>query len=102
MTGLDRYAECANETSQCVESCRAHNPTAGDVHGIIEVESLEPSAGAQVPESTQAEATAALRARLERQRGELSDLEQQVAARHQEAVAAQSSISSTDRCRPKK
>ena len=132
MPSLDRYGECANQTSQCVESCRQHNPTAGDVHGIIEVETLQPAddahlpGDAQVPGGVQAQeshgsttnaqtqqgggealdftvqqagATSALRERLERQRRELSELKQQVADRHQKAVAMQSATSSTDRCR---
>jgi hypothetical protein len=133
MPHLDRYGECANETSQCVESCRAHNPTAGEVHGIIEVETLQPAdvaqpagdamapgdaqapqenkgstsdaktlqAGSGAPDFTmeQARATAALRARLERQRRDLSQLEQQVADRHQKAVAMQSATSTTGKCR---
>jgi hypothetical protein len=109
MPRLDRYGECANETSRCVESCRQHNPTAGDVHGIIEVETLPPAgdaepawdAGSGAPDFTteQARATAALRVRLERQRRELPQLEQQVADRHQEAVAMQSAPSTTGKCR---
>jgi hypothetical protein len=134
MPGSDRYGECANETSQCVEACREHNPTVGDVHGLIEVETLPPAgdamapADAQVPAETQAtqenkgstsdaktlqasggapdftmeqaRATGALRARLERQRRELSQLEQQVADRDQQAVAMQSATSTTaGKCR---
>ena len=123
-SGLDRYAECANETSQCVESCREHNPTAGDVHGIIEVESLEPAGDAEGPDSVpaaqankgsttsaptpqggaeapdftmqQAGATTAMHARLEQQRRELSQLEQQVADQRQKAVAMQSAPSSAE------
>ena len=133
MPGLDRYGECANETSQCVESCREHNPTAGDVHGIIEVETLESAGDAMAPADAQvsgdartpqedkrltsdaktlqsnsgapdftvaqARATAALRAHLEQQRRELSQLEPQVADRHRKAVAMQSVTTTTVKCR---
>jgi hypothetical protein len=126
--GIDRYGQCANETNQCVESCREHNPTAGDVHGIIEIGPLQPSGEApppggapasqenkgstpeakilggngESPEFTmeQARATAALRASLERQRRELAELKQQVAERRQTAVGMQSATSSSGNCRP--
>jgi hypothetical protein len=116
--GIDRYGQCANETNQCVESCREHNPTAGDVHGIIEIGPLQPPGETQSPgnarapgekeESSespaftmeQAGATAALRASLEGQRRELAELKQQVAERRQAAVAMRSATSSSGACRP--
>ena len=116
--GFDRYGQCANETNQCVDSCREHNPTTGDVHGIIEIGPLQPAGEAQSPANAgalgemqgssepsefttqQARATAALRANLERQRRELAELKQQVAERRQTAVAMQSATSSQGNCRP--
>jgi hypothetical protein len=126
--GIDRYGQCAIETNQCVESCRENNPTAGDVHGIIEIGPLQPpgetlspgdipasrenkgstpeasilNGGGGSPEFTmeQAGATAALRANLKRQRRELAELRQQAADRHQTAVAMQSAAASPGKCRP--
>lgn len=126
--GLDRYAQCANETNQCIESCREQNPSAGDVHGVIEIGPLQPPGEAlppggapasrenkgstpeantrngsgESPEFTmeQAGATAALRASLEHQSRELAELKQQVAERRQSAVAMQSATSSSGNCRP--
>src|ERR1700730_1918058 len=92
--GLDRYAHCASETSECVESCREHNPTTGDVRGIIEIGPLQPEGEPQSPANPkapgetkgssespdftmeQAGATAALRASIEAQRRELAELKQ--------------------------
>jgi len=107
---IDQFAQCANETNQCIESCRSNNPTAGDVHGIVEIGPLQPvgeapadkDASSEFPEfsTEQARATAAVRARLERQHLELDALKQQVADRRQRAVAMQSTTAYPGKCRP--
>jgi hypothetical protein len=119
--GFDRYGQCANETSQCVETCKVHNPSAGDVRGTIEIGPLRPSeesssagealasqerkgltpeaktneGSGELPGFTleQAAATATLRASLERQRRELVQLKQQV-LEHRRAVVAPAAPSS--------
>jgi hypothetical protein len=112
--GLDRYAQCANETSQCVESCREHNPTTGDIHGIIEIGAIQPGDGTpnKAPEESnggggspdltmeQAGATADLRASIERQRRELAQLNRQVVDRSQRAVAMQAAAAAAGKCLP--